>query len=176
MIKYSICVISFSFKSIWCHYNLSLIQQYVHVIFFFFRNLKNLKKHSLHLTNPWWWHMIGSESARDNLDKFINFHTKIKALVMKLESILIKFWRKYVYLLFYQTDLNEGLLLNCTDTHTHTNTHIHIHTHTHTHTHMHKHTLAHTCTNTNTHTHTFTHTHTHIYIYTCMCVYVYMDR
>ena len=52
-----------------------------------------------------------SESARGNFGKFIFQQlTKTKTFVMKLERILIKFYRQNVFLLFNQICLNEGLL------------------------------------------------------------------
>ena len=98
-----------------------------------------------------------SKRTQNNFSKFIyQFQAKIVTLVRKLERILIKLYRRKVYLLFEQNCLNEGLLPN----HTHTHTHARTHTHTHTH--------------ARTHTHTHTHTYIYIYLYICVCVYIYI--
>ena len=52
-----------------------------------------------------------SKSDRDNFGKFIyQLQSKTKRLVMNLEKILLKLYRKNVSLLFNQTFLNEELL------------------------------------------------------------------
>ena len=70
-----------------------------------------------------------SKSARDNFGKFINqLQPKTKALVRKLERILIKVYWQYVTSSFIQICLNEELLSNHTHTHTHTYIYIYIYT------------------------------------------------
>ena len=54
-----------------------------------------------------------SESARDNLGKFIHqFQRETKALIRKLERIFIKLYRQNVSLLFNQTCLNERVRMD----------------------------------------------------------------
>ena len=55
----------------------------------------------------------GSESAQDNFGEFIHqFQPETKALIRKLERILIKLYRQNVSLLFNETCLNERLRPN----------------------------------------------------------------
>ena len=55
------------------------------------------------------------ESAGENFGKFIHqFQYETKTLTQKLETILIKFYRQNVYLLFNKTCLNERLQPNVT--------------------------------------------------------------
>ena len=58
------------------------------------------------------------ESTWDNFGKFIQqLQPEIKTLIGKLERILINLFRQNVSLLFNQTCLDGGVLLNYTHTH-----------------------------------------------------------
>ena len=58
-----------------------------------------------HVSNPWWWPMKGPKALGTIL---VNSSTQFetKALIRKLERILIKLYRQNVSLLFNQTCLN----------------------------------------------------------------------
>ena len=70
---------------------------------------------------------IRSESARDNLGKFIyQFQPETETLIRKLESVLIKSYRQNVSLLFNETCLNERPLPNYSHIYTYIYTYMYV--------------------------------------------------
>ena len=113
--KYYHCVIDNLIYLIFCPWQYwdLLFMIYIYLIF---AMLKRIKKNNLYICKqPLIMAYEGFESAPDNFSKFIyHLQPKTKALVWKLERILIKLYRQNMSLSFNQTCLNEGLLPNYT--------------------------------------------------------------